>query len=382
MALLPWQVEVAWPLGRLNVPEEPLLALLSVAILAAVLKEGRWKQLVWWLWPAWLWLAWLAVSACWSPRPVVSWKYWTVSAVHFWVFGIGMRLFPAFWPRLAPWLCGSAAVSVVYSLAHHATLSFRANQALLAPMPFYPDHTLYAAFLAMLLPWAFSLQKKYRWSAAVLALGWLAAGSRGALAAALAAWTAAGIRTVAPSGFWKTAGVAAVMGSGLLVLAAGLLNRADVSAAERLNRFACGRDMAAERPMTGFGPGTFAFDYLVFQKPENRTRISVDAPVTERNPHTYGRGGGAHSEYVQALAETGWPGLVCWLLLVAWPFAAGRLPVAASTSLLTFCLLGVVNNYLHDARIACLFWVAVGHACRLEQQNKAVTDGGGAPRIG
>jgi len=143
----------------------------------------------------------------------------------------------------------------------------------------------------------------------------------------------------------------------------------DVSILERLNRYSCALRMAHDRPWMGFGPGTFQFQYLPYQQPEEMTRISV----TEPNPATYGRGGGAHSEYFQALAENGWPGLALWIVLtvaVLWTgfnsfFRAKTteyqwFALALTLSLLTFFLHGFVNNMLHDGRVAALVWGMVG----------------------
>jgi O-antigen ligase len=150
----------------------------------------------------------------------------------------------------------------------------------------------------------------------------------------------------------------------------------DVAILERFNRFACALRMAQERPLTGFGPGTFQFQYVPFQKEEEMTRISTKKPVLEKSPDTYGRGGGVHSEFFQALSEAGWPGFMLWTLLVFAILKAGfkrffqeknkenqRIALALTLSLLTFFLHGLVNNMLHDGRIAALFWamaVALG----------------------
>ncbi len=103
------------------------------------------------------------------------------------------------------------------------------------------------------------------------------------------------------------------------------------------------------------------------------------AAGAEASSEADGRGGGAHSEYVQALSESGWPGLFCWLLLAAGSVALGiRVYLRTgrvywlflSLSLLSFFLHGLVNNFLHDARVAALVWgqvaMVVGRASRQE----------------
>ena len=100
------------------------------------------------------------------------------------------------------------------------------------------------------------------------------------------------------------------------------------------------------------------------------TRISVTQPVRERNADTFGRGGGAHSEYLQSLAETGWLGLVLqWSFLSAvlfglierYKITQNGVFLIVLCSLLTFLLHGMVNNFLHDGRVAALVWGAIGY---------------------
>ena len=65
--------------------------------------------------------------------------------------------------------------------------------------------------------------------------------------------------------------------------------------------------------MFGFGPGTYAFEYARFQKPENITIISTN----------FGDGGNAHSEYLGPLSEMGVLGLLTTLLLIGTIFYKG-----------------------------------------------------------
>jgi O-antigen ligase len=81
----------------------------------------------------------------------------------------------------------------------------------------------------------------------------------------------------------------------------------DASNKERINRWKCALRMFAEKPLTGFGPGTYQFFYGQFQQREDMTRIS-----------TYnGTKGHAHSEYLNYLSETGLPGLLIFLSLIS-----------------------------------------------------------------
>ena len=80
----------------------------------------------------------------------------------------------------------------------------------------------------------------------------------------------------------------------------------DASNLERINRWECAIEMFKERPVFGFGPGTYAFEYARYQKPESLTIISTN----------FGNMGNAHSEYLSALSETGIIGFFSFILVV------------------------------------------------------------------
>ena len=56
----------------------------------------------------------------------------------------------------------------------------------------------------------------------------------------------------------------------------------DVSNLERLNRYSCAWRMFQDRPITGFGAGTFPIAFLPYQRQEEMTRISVTTFGTQR----------------------------------------------------------------------------------------------------
>jgi O-antigen ligase len=384
-ALLPWSLECSFGTWKLNLPSEPLMVVVGIGLAVFFLKNPSAiraafsKNLV--LKISLVWIGWLALSACFSTMPVVSWKYWVVEMGHWWVFAVGLAVFPDLWPKAIRLFVLSMTGMVVYTLAHHSFYDFRADQALLAPMPFFPENTLYAAVLAMVLV---NVQRpisnvqrptsNFQFPLAFLFLtGLFFSFCRAAWASVLMIGIVCFFLIIREKQRW----VAMSAGGFLLIIgfasSGWLLHemRKDVSMLERLNRFSCAWRMAQERPLTGFGTGTFQFEYIPFQKTEEMTRISAKKPVLEKSPDTYGRGGGAHSEFFQALAETGWPGLAIWAALVfavLWQgfkrfFQKGNkenqaFALALTLSLLTFFLHGIFNNMLHDGRIAALFWTA------------------------
>lgn len=391
-ALLPWSCEYRFPGWSIDLPAEPLMLGIGVILFFQVIRNpaalrgifsgnGRLILVI-----SALWFVWLGICAVFSSMPAVSWKFWVVEVGHWWVFAIGLSLFPQYRARAVGLFLLSLAGVVVYTLIHHASYHFRPDQALLAPMPFFPENTLYGAVCAMaaVLWYPFSgeifrkipvLQRRPElWRHLVFVL--LLAGaffsfSRAAVLSLVAAAVLGFAMTDRLRFRWVIAGGLLLL-LGLLLLRDALAERLsrDVSSLERLNRYACALRMATARPLAGFGPGTFQFQYIPYQKPEEMTRISATAPVMRRGPDTYGRGGGAHSEWMQALAETGWPGLLCWAVLMfvmlgksTWRLWMARSsidqPLAAGVflCLFVFFLHSQVNNILHDGRVAALFWV-------------------------
>ncbi len=392
--LLPWSVEANFGVWALSVPAEPLIGVAGIG-LAVVLfwaKKRPEIRLLGGLSVAWI--LWLLLSACYSGMPLVSWKYALVEAGQWWVFFVGLFCWPHMWPRLFSLFCWSMTGLVFYTIGHHAFYGFRADQALLAPMPFFADHTIYSAVLTLVLPALFPSNLKLQTpnsklptsnfklptpnfklptsnfpsllGLGIFLLALLLAASRAAwLSLLLAAIFGLVIYYRRHWRWWALAGVLAFFAGVFFQKKITTQLANDVSTQERINRYSCALRMSAERPWTGFGPGTFQFQYLNYQKPEEMTRISRKEPVQKRGPDNYGRGGGAHSEYLQALAELGRPGLGLWLLLVFFSLRTGVQKflhtneiywLLLSLGLLIFFLHGLVNNFLHDARVAALVW--------------------------
>jgi putative inorganic carbon (HCO3(-)) transporter len=366
----------------MHLPAEPLMALLSVGILFSVRKSDVALLLQRSsIFPFLIlgYTGWLAISALGSTMPFVSFKYVLVEATHVWVFGIGFWLWPSLWQRCLYWMGISMTGLSIYVLLHHATYHFRPDQANLAPMPFFPESNIWACLLVMLLFWWLSEAKKRRLLQWFQGMIWIVAlffsGSRGAW---LSGWLALGAGAISWASFrakWLLWGVwfaGLVTGAWLLSTRTGY-----VSEQERINRWNCAWRMAEERPILGFGPGTYQFQYIPFQQPEQMTRISLTSPLMERTPSNYGRGGGAHSEFARALSETGLVGLVFWLALfgvgMARGFQALRQDREVGWGLLalgSFLLHGLVNDFLHNGTVAALVLGTLVYLYHQQKQDK------------
>ncbi|MBL4594560.1 MAG: O-antigen ligase family protein, partial [Flavobacteriales bacterium] len=133
----------------------------------------------------------------------------------------------------------------------------------------------------------------------------------------------------------------------------------DASNLERLNRWSSAWRMFKERPVFGWGPGTYVFQYAPFQLSNEATIISTNA----------GENGNAHSEYIGPLAESGVLGSLSIILIIILVYYRGsllyhRLPkgelknvvLATLLGLLTYVVHGLMNNYLDTDKASVPFW--------------------------
>ena len=133
----------------------------------------------------------------------------------------------------------------------------------------------------------------------------------------------------------------------------------DQSNLERINRWSCAYRMWKDKPLFGFGPGTYQFEYGRYQRSYEKTRISTD----------FGTRGNAHSEYLGPLSESGVFGLLSILLVIGTTFYTGIrvylsskkrsiriFSLAVLTGLSSYYLHGILNNFLDTDKISALFW--------------------------
>jgi O-antigen ligase len=138
--------------------------------------------------------------------------------------------------------------------------------------------------------------------------------------------------------------------------------QSDASNLERINRWKCAIRMAKARPVTGFGPGTYQFEYGRFQSRADLTRISTFR----------GTNGHAHSEFFNAISETGIPGGIIYLVLLFFVIGYGLrviykseekqeriIALGALLGLVTFFVHGFFNAFLDSDKIAVLVFGSI-----------------------
>lgn len=380
------------------VPTEPLMVaimllfFLKLAMERNVFDAAVWKHPV--TWAICAHLVWIAVCCIPSTEPLVSIKFltarlWFVTVMYF----VATKLFDdtANIPKFLWLYMVSLSIVVVYTLVNHAQHGFAQDPAHWVMSPFFKDHTSYGAILAFMIPFGVAAVRMPGWSRtrrsiAFVLLLIISAGL--VFSYTRAAWVslvpAIGVFLIMK---WRVPGWLVGLSSAALLVGYFLYqdqltmwlerNRdessdnlaehvssisnitSDASNLERLNRWNSALRMAKERPLFGFGPGTYMFEYAPFQASSDRTIISTN----------FGSVGNAHSEYLGPMAEQGFMGMLLMVIIVAvvcntavrlWlrlpPGLERRLVGAAFFGLVTYYVHGAINNYLDTDKASVLFW--------------------------
>lgn len=342
-------------------------------------------------------LTWLLVTSLTSTMPLISFKYflarsWFVVVFYFALVQLfkNMKAIHAFL-----WLFSAATVILVmYTLVNHAEGSFTRYYAYTAMRPFLPDHGMYAAAISFCIPPLFIYALyghlfKYGITVRVIATAFLSIIILGViLSFTRASWLSVSIsfglfilmllgirfRTLLITGLLGIFIFLMVSQDVLTALSRNKKESADdieehlqsfsnvstdPSNMERLNRWNCALLMFSEKPVLGWGPGTYTFQYAPFQVSSQLTIISTNA----------GDLGNVHSEYLRPLCESGFLGALGWLLIVLlsinkgfYLFHHGKniriryLSAGAMLGLVTYFGHAVLNNYSEFDKIAVPMW--------------------------
>jgi putative inorganic carbon (hco3(-)) transporter len=287
---------------------------------------------------------------------------------------------------------------VIFVLARHSSFEFSKDVAGFVTKPFYQDHTIYSAVISFFLPLLvyFSYKAKqlpkllFCLTVLLFTVALFIAGSRAAwLSIAFSAFffLLLKFRTSLTSYVCLLITVVVILISQSSSLVTMLkMNRNDSNAknagiaeqtrsvanitndqsnSERINRWKCAWRMFLEKPLTGFGPGTYQFSYLSFQREYEMTRISVKSPYNI----VEGRGGTAHNEYLLVLSEAGvFPALFFIFAIIAvFSKAIDHINKTRNTQLETIAMLLALstlifhflfNNFLDTDKAAFLFYFA------------------------
>ena len=340
-------------------------------------------------------LFWLLITSLTSSMPVVSIKFF-LSRIWFIVgfylltaklFESGKNIEKYIWLYTLPLL-----IVIFYTINRHLGYGLWDKQAAnFVPNPFYNDHTAYGAAIAMYLPFLFGFSFTRIYSPGVktfvrIVLGILLAGlilsyARAAwlsMIAALAVWIFMRLKLRFRPLFIAlciTLSLIFVFQTQILMYLernntessanlgehiSSMTNiSSDASNLERINRWSCAIRMFQDRPFLGWGPGTYMFNYAGYQLTNERTIISTNSAD----------GGNAHSEYLGPMAESGFLGLISFLILASvviytavHTYSRTRdkrlktIVMSALLGLVTYLVHGTMNNFLDSDKLSVPFW--------------------------
>ncbi len=394
----------------LFVPTEPLLFGLMLVLLMKHIQKPVFPTYLWknpLVWVIGLYLLWIFITSITSELPLVSFKFllvklWFIIPVLFFGSKVFIKKSNI---RIFLWLfIVGMVVAMIYTLAIHASYSFGEKEGHWVMWPFFKDHTIYGALVAFVLPLMIGLyfSRKHGLLVQVILIGFIVVNfialyfsyTRAAWLSVVAALIVWGFIHFKIKFSWLLS-IGAILGIFIIFSWTSIEQRmaknkhehttenfekrvqsavnvtTDASNLERINRWTCALDMFKERPLVGFGPGTYAFEYARFQRPENLTIISTN----------FGDGGNAHSEYLGAMAEMGIFGLIAILTLVyaifykgiklyhAWPKEDTEIRVLILVMILaltTYFVHGTLNNYLDTDKASVPIWAICGCFIALE----------------
>lgn len=340
-------------------------------------------------------LFWIAITAITSSMPLVSFKFmlariWFLTTFYFlaiYIFRKTENLSVFVWCYALPLI-----VVITYAISRHLTYGLFDKQAAhVVANPFFRDHTSYGAILAMVFfalggvifrHGANLIQRLLYWfSLAYISAGLILSYSRAAWISVILCFGILAVTLLRIKFRY-------LFLIGLLILVyifsqrIELLQRlekndqassadltehiqsisnitTDDSNLERFNRWTSALRMFRERPVFGWGPGTYMFKYAPFQLSSRKTLISTD----------FGDLGNAHSEYIGPLCESGILGSLSFILIAIVALLTGfkvykkvenkrlkQIVLAFILAFITYLVHGALNNFLDTDKASALFW--------------------------
>ena len=339
-------------------------------------------------------ISWIFITTITSTMPWVSFKFllarlWFV--ICFYYFGIHLfkelkNINRFMWAYILPF-----TVIIFYTLIMHSQYGFTVDTANWIMSPFYNDHTIYGAILAMFLPILgyFVYNNKYSFAQKGISFVFLLIFIVALiLSFTRAAWISLAIALAIGAIMYFRINFRIVAFFGLIGLGLFFVTKdrilmkleknrqdsssnltehvqsisnisSDASNLERINRWSAALRMFKKHPGVGFGPGTYAFKYAPYQFSYEKTIISTNA----------GNKGNAHSEFIGPLAESGVLGLITFASIIVAIFYSGislyykmkegvirALLLAMILGLITYFVHGFLNNFLDTDKASVPVW--------------------------
>lgn len=339
-------------------------------------------------------MVWIFVTSVTSEIPLVSFKFF-ISRLWFVVtfFFLAIYLFrePGNMQRYLWLFAATLFVVVLVSTYRHYNFGFERDMGYFVVRPFFNDHTHYSAVLALVAPFfivmAFNKSDSIlrRRSALIVFLvfcmGILFSYSRASWVSLMVAFAGFIILAFRVKFRFIVAGIILIMGSLYLFQTEIIMElernqqessgdfaehwrsisniTSDASNLERINRWRSAYRMFEERPVLGWGPGTYQLVYAPYQRSEDYTIITTH----------FGDLGNAHSEYIGPLSESGIPGMLLFVALAMAVLATGvklwkkaptremrLMALGITLGFITYFTHGLLNNFLDTDKASVPFW--------------------------
>ena len=384
----------------LSIPGEPLMFGVLLLFVFKFIFEGKFDRKILYH-PVTLAIAfhitWMFITSVTSTYPVVSFKH-LLSQLWFIIpfYLLGTQLFREKKNiKKFVWLyCSTLLIVIFYTLFQHAQNNWTQKAAHWVMIPFYNDHTAYAAVLALFIPPMIAFMRdryssfRERFLAGFMSIMLIIAII---LSYTRAAWLSLIVTLIVyfiysfRIKFYNVL----LIGAGLVTLfmifssdifmkleknrqdSATDFNKhiksisnisTDASNLERINRWNSALRMWKQKPFLGWGPGTYQFNYAPFQKSSETTIISTNA----------GDSGNAHSEFIGPLSEEGVFGMLAMILIVITViyrssilFSTAKDPnirlltLGILLGLVTYFVHGTLNNFLDTDKLSVPFWAFI-----------------------
>ncbi len=402
--------------AALTLPTEPLLFGVMLVFIFRLLYEGEfdWKIIKH---PITItiicMILWMSLTSLTSSMLLVSIKYtvarlWFVISFYFVATQIfkkkeNMRLW--IWIFTIP-----LSIVIIYSIFQFFHYNIEKDALYWVMQPFFKDHTIYGAVIAMMLPimFVFAFDKSYNVQKRIAAfiffivifIGIILSFTRAAWLSIVLSYgvylifllkinwriVVLGLFVIASILFIYKDPIAEKIASNKQSSSKDISKhiksvsniKNDASNLERINRWKSAIRMFEKKPLFGFGPGTYRFQYAPFQRSYEQTYVSTNS----------GTLGNAHSEYLGPLAETGFIGALIFVVLIVLTVRTGRrlyinaksqeikfLSIGILIGLFTYYFHGFLNNFLDQDKASAPFWsmIAILVALDVYHNQKEVT---------
>lgn len=357
-------------------------------------------------------LGWMMLTSLTSTMPMVSLKYtiarlWFVIAFYF----VATQIFKKqanirfwIWVFTIP-----LSIVILYSIVQFFNYNIDKNALYWVMQPFFKDHTIYGAVIAMMLPlmFVFAFDKSYtpqnRFTSLIffiiIFIGIVVSYTRAAWLSVLGAYGiyliylfrvhwklvfAGVVISLSVLGFYREDIMQKISQNKQsssedlkehLQSVSNIKN--DASNLERINRWSAALRMFSDKPVLGFGPGTYRFQYAPYQRSYELTYVSTNA----------GTLGNAHSEFLGPLSESGLPGSISYLALLIATIVTGNrvykqarsqkvrfLAIGSLIGLFTYFLHSFLNNFLDQDKASAPFWSLIAIIVALDVYHREAAD--------